>query len=237
MLPAWDLPAPNPRTPAQAVQAAERQHTKPSRNWIELCAKLTAVCYGWEGSGEASANTLRSRQQLHSAGVPEPGALVFWGVARFGHVAVSDGGGWVWSNDILRVGKVDRVKISYITATWGADYKGWSLPYYPYGWGPVSPPKDVPKPKPTTTISAKRIVAAIDGHKEDWQIATVANMLWAEGYRNFTHTGAGARKWGPGKAATWKKWEKHIKIVGANNRPGYYTLKVLGGRHNVEVTQ
>jgi hypothetical protein len=53
---------------------------------------------------------------------------VWWlgGSHGFGHVALSDGGGYVWSTDVLRPGKVDRVTAASITHNWGLSYVGWS---------------------------------------------------------------------------------------------------------------
>lgn len=53
---------------------------------------------------------------------------VFWtgGSHGYGHVAISDGKGNVWSTDVKRVGQFDLVPISWITTHWGLKLAGWT---------------------------------------------------------------------------------------------------------------
>jgi hypothetical protein len=55
--------------------------------------------------------------------------LVFWsgGGAGHGHVAVSEGRGYVWSTDIRRPGRVDRYGIAALGVRWpNLRYLGWA---------------------------------------------------------------------------------------------------------------
>lgn len=139
----------NPWTPRQAFYYAASQVNRPDKTYKNLCLHFTARCYGWAGSGSPSA--IRHWKMIASpyktaaskGGTPPAGALVFWEVGKYGHVAISCGDGTVFSNDIKRSGKIDRVPLVYITKHWNAKYLGWARPVYPNGWGKN------PNPAPT----------------------------------------------------------------------------------------
>lgn len=59
---------------------------------------------------------------------PPKNVPVFWsgGAHGYGHVAVSDGAGYIWTTDMPNHGKFTRVKLSAISAKWGLTYLGWS---------------------------------------------------------------------------------------------------------------
>lgn len=60
---------------------------------------------------------------------PPAGALLAWsgGSREMGHRAVSAGDGYVYSTDILREGRVDRVSLAYLASRWGnLTPAGWS---------------------------------------------------------------------------------------------------------------
>lgn len=116
-----------------SVARAMGESVHPSQNWSGMCLKFTRTCLGvgalhasafeaWRAAGGAlGANT-------HTLLAAPAGVPVFWsgGPHGYGHVAIADGQGYVWSSDILRAGKVDRVAISKIHDKWGLKYLGWS---------------------------------------------------------------------------------------------------------------
>lgn len=53
---------------------------------------------------------------------------VYWsgGPHGYGHVAISDGNGYIWTTDKPKHGKFTRVKLDSIAKDWGLRYLGWS---------------------------------------------------------------------------------------------------------------
>lgn len=121
-------------TPAQAVAAAAAQSAHPTLNLQGLCDHAVGLWYGLDHSGQASARThwlaLPANRKHPGATNMPMGSLVFYGVTSsgFGHVAIADGQGFIWSTDILRVGKVDRVDWRLVLTKWGLPLLGWSDP-------------------------------------------------------------------------------------------------------------
>ena len=129
---------PTPWSPREAFFYAAGQVHHPYQDYSMRCDGFVGRCYGWAASGEQSAIIHWYDipwQRRHRLGTPPAGALVFWNVGRYGHVALADGHGNVFSNDIKRAGKIDRVPQSLITRNWGAKYLGWANPVFPKGSG------------------------------------------------------------------------------------------------------
>lgn len=114
-----------------ACSRAELESRRPRQNWTGLCLKFTRTMFrvtsrypsaieAWEGAGGASG------PDTHTVLAPPANVPVFWRGGRYGHVAVSAGGGMCWSTDIRRKGKVDLVPIAEITRKWRFEYLGWS---------------------------------------------------------------------------------------------------------------
>jgi len=98
-----------------------------------MCANFVASMYGAVGLGGYSSaadqwSSIPSRLKNGGYNAP-PGALLFWG-GGYGHVAISAGGGWVYTTDFDGRGVVSLVKASDITAQWGKPFQGWSQPYW-----------------------------------------------------------------------------------------------------------
>lgn len=91
---------------------------------LGIPAKYPRAIDAWYGAGG------RDGVDTHYMADPPPpaGVPVFWsgGPGSAGHVALSAGGGWVWSTDILRRGHWAKVPISLIHTKWGLKYLGWS---------------------------------------------------------------------------------------------------------------
>lgn len=116
-----------------ATGNAAKESLHPSANWSGLCLKFVRTQFGlvgrypsaysaWLGAGGAKGvNT-------HTLLRPPANVPVFWsgGPHGYGHVAIADGQGRVWSTDILRKGKVDLVPLATIHAKWGLKYLGWT---------------------------------------------------------------------------------------------------------------
>lgn len=121
---------PLPRTVAQALR-----HAKRTDSWEPgMCENFVASMYGAVGlGGYASAsdqwNNIPSNLKHGDIDNAPKGALVFWGGGD-GHVAISAGGGWVYTTDFSGDGTVSLVKASAITQGWGKPVSGWSQPYW-----------------------------------------------------------------------------------------------------------
>lgn len=98
-----------------------------------MCDNFVANMYGLSASGYNTAaehwNSIPDQYKHPGDGNPPAGALVFWGGGQ-GHVAISDGNGYVYSTDQPSQGNVGHVPLSAITQGWGKPYLGWSDPYF-----------------------------------------------------------------------------------------------------------
>lgn len=103
-------------------------------NWtVGMCDNFVANMYGFTNSGYDSASVHWANlpaQDKHPGDSNAPaGALMFWG-GGYGHVAISDGQGGIYSTDIPTAGTVGHVPASYVSRVWGKPYLGWSTPYF-----------------------------------------------------------------------------------------------------------
>jgi hypothetical protein len=119
------------RTLKQAVDFAERERNHPSQNWERDCLLFVRLCWDLPTTGTpAAADAWRKAKRKHTTGTPPKGAPVYWATSSpEDHVALSAGGGRVYSNDIRVVGEIDLVPIEEIRNTWSATYRGWSEDY------------------------------------------------------------------------------------------------------------
>ncbi|MFI6645925.1 hypothetical protein [Streptomyces sp. NPDC050504] len=103
-----------------AVAFMTEQHDSGSTDWSHLCLGAVSQAWGgvdWHATAEEAAGATTSR---HYGTVPPAGAPVWWpGVGSVGHVALSDGNGYVWTNDFVEDGMIDRVSIEELDAGWG----------------------------------------------------------------------------------------------------------------------
>lgn len=114
-------------TPAQALAYARQQHLSPTQDWYRWCLVFVHDAVGVPAKyPDAISAWSNAKTKRPGSSNPPAGAAVFWAIGRWGHVALSDGAGNVWSNDIRRHGQIDLVPISEITSKWGARYLGWT---------------------------------------------------------------------------------------------------------------
>lgn len=115
------------KTAEQAVAYARAEATRTSRDWAGWCLMFVRLALGIRVLRPDAITAWSHAQKRHSAGVPPRGVPVFWAIGEHGHVALSDGGGYCWSTDIRRRGKVDRVQVAEIARRWSsAKYLGWT---------------------------------------------------------------------------------------------------------------
>ncbi|WP_240796302.1 C40 family peptidase [Streptomyces sp. RFCAC02] len=134
----------NPRSPAEAVNAARRAVDQ--TGWYRMCDQFVAQAYGYRNSGSHTANAHWDR--LVEAGLthpgdnsPPPGALLFYDTGQSaGHVALYLGDDQVASNDILDIhpgeGRIAIVPRHQLTdGLWQLNYRGWAEPGFPGAGG------------------------------------------------------------------------------------------------------
>lgn len=137
------------RSYAEAKAYAERQHVNPSQNWYVLCQKFARSCVGADVFGASARLAFNSipKEHRHTSYPPPPGSLAYYGFADrgFGHVVFVVEDGYVWSNDIVRRGKIDKVKWNVFQSKWGLPYRGW-IDWTPSGAINLKPTAVLPYP-------------------------------------------------------------------------------------------
>lgn len=110
--------------------------------WYYDCIKFASLAWIAGGLRLPSSQELPTRNandfaeyfkrtgKLSSTGVPPAGAMVFYDVSAFGHVAIADGEGGVYStvNPTQHSGnQIAHLNADKIPARWTSSYMGWSL--------------------------------------------------------------------------------------------------------------
>jgi hypothetical protein len=109
---------------AAALSWMQRQSRSGASNWHNKCLMDVRMALGVPSKYGTAAIGWAHTRKRHS-GTPPPGVPVWWTGGQ-GHVALSAGGGYVWTNDFVRDGRIDKASISDITRRWGKPYQGWS---------------------------------------------------------------------------------------------------------------
>lgn len=129
---------PGQRTVDQAIAYMQAQGS--SSAWSGRCLAVVGRAYGQSSTQPFNGHfyaigqfeNMPTRYKHTDGSVPPRGALVFWRTGSpAGHIAISDGNGYVWTSDPPggRRGSVARVKIERVDA-WGPR-AGWSSPFFP----------------------------------------------------------------------------------------------------------
>lgn len=129
------------RTYEQAVAYAVRQHERPTNDWFRWCQKFSRQCVGANGFGDSARlafNDVADRAK-HRSVPPPPGSIAYYGFRDrgAGHAVFVVDGGFVWSNDIKRRGKIDRVQWDVFQGEWKLPFRGW-IDWCPSGDLPIS---------------------------------------------------------------------------------------------------
>lgn len=117
----------NVRNANQALAWYEAQAATGTNGWADLCDHLAANAVGFEHSGYDTAwdhwQSIDPNYRRGPSSTPNMGDYVFWEGGQ-GHIAMYAGFGTIYSQDILRHGRVDLVRIGLITQKWGLAYAG-----------------------------------------------------------------------------------------------------------------
>src|SRR5262245_23326974 len=125
----------------QAKAFAMKQHKKPrAKGWFNRCQGFCRQVIGSAPFGRSARKAFNAipEKHRHTSSPPPPGSIAYYGRRDrgFGHAVFVVEGGYVWSNDILRKGKIDRVKWNVFPRRWGLSYRGW-IDWCPSGPLPV----------------------------------------------------------------------------------------------------
>lgn len=115
----------------RAVQFARREHERGPSIWRNLCQKFVRTSLGAPGgaaSAKAAWQGLRDEQKRGPGNRKPPrGVPVYFRLdTPYWHAALSAGNGYIWSTDVIRTGRVDKVSITYLERRWDAEYLGWA---------------------------------------------------------------------------------------------------------------
>ncbi len=117
------------RTFEQAKAFAASQHEAPSQGWHNLCQLFSRQCVGAASFGASAREAFNGipAGEKHTSSPPPPGSIAYYGFGDrgFGHAVFVVEAGFVWSNDILRSGRIDRVRWDIFPREWGLPYRGW----------------------------------------------------------------------------------------------------------------
>jgi hypothetical protein len=119
------------RTYEQAKRFALHESRHPSQNWTIKCQVFSRQCVGAPPFGDSARLAFNGvpAEHKHTSSPPPPGSIAYYGPegSGDGHAVFVVEGGHVWSTDILRPGKVDRVKWNVFNQIWGRghQYRGW----------------------------------------------------------------------------------------------------------------
>lgn len=212
-----------PRNVAEALAWAKKQATNPTENWHRQCLGFVRQAYGFGTTGTDDAGQAWDKSKKRHKGDKNPpaGALVYWETKSVAdHVALSAGGGKVYSNDICEAGKICLASIEEITRKWGCEYQGWAADYCGKWDLPLtgsSPPAPAPKPGGFEPFPGD---AFFKGDPNSPVITAMGKRLVAVGCGKYKE-GPGPR-WSDVDRASYKAWQQKLGYSGddADGWPG-----------------
>lgn len=131
----------NPSSCNQALTFVKKQMDSGSTAWGRQCLHLVMTAYGWHGGPATAfqaAQIVEAKHMMSKDTKHIPKGAVMWWDGRAtgntaGHVAIYDGNGHIFSNDVKGVGTVGVVPWTFPAKSWGQKWMGWSPPYFPTG--------------------------------------------------------------------------------------------------------
>jgi hypothetical protein len=108
-----------------AIGFAAKQVIDANDGWFYACQRFVRTALGLQADARSAIASWRQTpaRYRHTSANPPAGVPVYWAP---NHVALSAGDGYVYSNDILRKGKVNFVPIDLIEQKWGLQPLGWA---------------------------------------------------------------------------------------------------------------
>lgn len=117
------------RSYAQAKAFAEHERVHPMRNWTFLCQSFARQCVGSPAFGTSALRAWNATpaKWKRTQGPPPPGSIAYYGTKGAGHAVFVVENGMVYSTDIKRKGKIDKVPWDVFPRVWGLKYRGYIL--------------------------------------------------------------------------------------------------------------
>jgi hypothetical protein len=141
------------RNAQQAVEWARQQHTIPTGGWSGWCLRFSRNAWQLPALYPDAITAWRQTPTQHRhtwSSRPPAGAVVYWEGGAHGHIAISDGTGYVYTTDYPRKDFVGHVRIGTIEQAWGMTPLGW-CDYLNGSMLPLTVPRPDDPPAPGTT--------------------------------------------------------------------------------------
>jgi hypothetical protein len=167
------------RSYAQAKEFALQQHRTGSASWLNLCQMFSRQCVGAPPFGASAREAFNNtdEQFRHQSSPPPPGSIAYYGFKDrgAGHAVFAVNGGFVWSNDILRRGRIDRVRWDVFENRWKLPYRGW-ISACPAGELPVQRGHEQPRYRQGKKVYRSKMRLEQDDSDSVWnlQVALIA---------------------------------------------------------------
>lgn len=218
------------RSPAGAVEYA-RETASLNRYWRPgLCLKFVRTCFNVASRYPSAERAYYATQHRHTSWPPPAGVPVWWTNGRYGHVAVSAGGGYCYSTDFIITGRVRRTRITSITNGWGQRYRGWTED--------VNGVRVYQPPKAVDALSLKAVQHAARSAPRSAPHGTrlIQRALVTEGLLRRPYIPG---RFGKRTRNSYGKWQARLGFKGAaaNGIPGRYSLVRLGRAHRFRVAR
>ena len=167
------------RTYQQAKEFAQQQHRTGSASWHNLCQLFSRQSVGAApfGASARDAFNATSAAARHTSNPPPAGSIAYYGFEDHGagHAVFAVSGGFVWSNDILHRGQIDRVRWDVFVSRWRLPYRGW-ISACPTGELPVQREADGPTYRQGKRVYRSKMRLDQDDSDSVWnlQVALIA---------------------------------------------------------------
>jgi hypothetical protein len=167
------------RTFKQAKEFAQQQHRSGSQSWFNLCQMFSRQCVGAPPFGTSAREAFNGipAQSRHTSSPPPAGSIAYYGHSDHGagHAVFVVHGGFVWSNDIVRRGRIDRVRWDVFVSRWGLPYRGW-IDACPSGELPVQDGGGPPRYRQGKRVYSTKMRLAQEDSDSVWnlQVALIA---------------------------------------------------------------
>jgi len=166
----------------------------------------------------SAALAWRSAKHRHQSGPPPRGVPVFYtgGRSGFGHVAISAGGGYIYTTDLPNMGRVGKVHWKEPIRRWGMTYAGWTNDLNGVStW--------------CRTVDLSRLRYAAKDHPMHYQYGTFAvqRQLAMVGLLPWAKVNGW---WGTSTTKAYAAWQQRLGYsrMEADGIPGLTTLRHLG---------
>jgi hypothetical protein len=172
------------RTFAEAKEFAKQEHRDgQSRSWYRMCQVFARQCVGAPAFGASARQAFNGQpaEHRHTSSPPPAGSIAYYGSPDrgAGHAVFVVHGGFVWSNDILRPGRIDRVQWDVFVTRWRLPYRGW-IDACPAGELPVQRTGPIDAYRQRKRVYADKMRFAQDDSDSVWNLQVA---LMAKGFK------------------------------------------------------